>query len=141
MKRLLILALFLFAASAMASGECPASPGDIEGQIRCGELDCPQYVLHAWNTGNTCYARMGFLCCGRGMRFTSREGEVDATWPVTLLRYQNGHRFDGHSGRVEVVSTKTGAVLRSGHYFSNPGLFQWDDGLSATVERECSPDP
>jgi hypothetical protein len=124
--------------NSQESGQCPASPGDIEGQIQCGELSCSRYTLNAWNMAGGCYARPGFLCCFK-TQMHSRESAVE--WPMTIAMRPNGNLFNGKTGPVNVFSMKTGSLLQEGFYFAatpaRAAEFVWADGRTASVAQEC----
>ena len=102
MKKIIAIAILLVAPAVMASGTCPASPGDIEGQIRCGEMTCDLFMSNStYVMGGTCSPQRKFYCCVNGGPFRSMESVAVETLSIEFVERGN-KTFDGLTNGVHV---------------------------------------
>ncbi len=132
---LVIASCILFFAAGVsveASGQCPANPDDIIGQIRCGETKCGHLVQHMAFIGGSCRASFMHICCPGPMP-VPKEGAASQD---VLLRpvHPNGQPFNYLPGPVHILDENGDIVLR-GQF--RRGVFKFDNGTIAKLSRSC----
>ena len=109
-----IVLMLMFGPDTLASGQCPASPGDIQGQADCGELTCDLFRSNStYVMGGTCSPRRKFYCCANGGPFMARES-VDG---IAIEFVERGNRpFDGLTNGVHVRMLVNDGVVDHGRF-------------------------
>ena len=129
-----VMLLGMGAKSAFAGGSCPASPGDIIGQIRCGETRCGQLVSHMQFIGGSCQATpLGVCCDGKELKAIAESAETGQDillWPV----HPNGQPFNYLNGPVHIVD-ENGDIVLKGKY--RAGEFLFDNGQKVKHSLAC----
>jgi len=133
MKKILVLTIVLLAAISLtaAGGECPASPGDIIGQIRCGESVCGELVRYMTYQGGSCNAsQLGVCCIPRGPATKESIGSLDL-----YLVHPNGNPFNYLPGSVRLMDRETGEEVMRGTF--RRGVFRWQNGSESVDSLVC----
>ncbi len=107
---------FMFVSDAQASGGCPASPGDIEGKIRCGEMTCDLFRANAsYVMGGSCSHKPQYYCCVNGGPFRMMESVQSEPLTIQFLERGNRH-FDGLTNGVRVRMLVNGKQVDQGRF-------------------------
>jgi hypothetical protein len=137
----MVLLLGLGVKAAIASGACPPSPEEgIEGEIRCGHIQCGRLEVNSWYIGGKiCKNKKDFICMVDCLPMrpleSAKKAKIEEGHLVaeTIMRTQDGRVWDGQPGRVKLWVN--GHPTLEGRF--KRGTFYWDNGTTTQQVEKC----